>query len=193
MFNQKIIVFKIYLKKLKFQLKFFEKTHRAFIFLIKLKFNLKKKILDIDQISKTRESMLKVIVMQKKNLKRARENDDNNSNSNFNQNQNSIKFKKFKNNKFQQQQQFRQNNNQFDRKRQKKKQTFNKRFRDVFNANVTFVDMSKIQCYDCDKYEHYKFQCFDEKQFVDVVLNEISNSKNEKISQTRRKRNKKNQ
>ena len=47
--------------------------------------------------------MLKIIVIQKKNLKRARENDDNNSNSNFNQNQNSIKFKKFKNNKFQQQ------------------------------------------------------------------------------------------
>ena len=76
MFNQKIIVFKIYLKKLKFQLKFFEKIHRAFIFLIKLKFNLKKKILDIDQISKTRKNMLRVIVIQKKNLKRARENND---------------------------------------------------------------------------------------------------------------------
>ena len=65
--------------------------------------NFKQKILNINSVFKTRKSILSVVIMQKKNLKRNREN---NNNSNFNFNFNSTRCKKSKNNnKFQQQQQ----------------------------------------------------------------------------------------
>ena len=74
-----------------------------FFFLIKLRTNLKQKILNIDNRFKNRENILNIAIMQKKNLKRNREN---NNNSNFNFNFNSTRRKKSKNNnKFQQQQQ----------------------------------------------------------------------------------------
>ena len=60
--------------------------------------NFKQKILDIDSVLKIRESILSIVIMQKKNLKRNRESNDN---LNFNFNFNSICRKKSKNdNKF---------------------------------------------------------------------------------------------
>ena len=87
----------------------FEKIHKAFIFFVKFRFELKQKILNIDNVSNIRKNILNVVIMQKKNLKRQRENDDI---SNFNQNRNDEKFKNFENDKFSQnnqnqQQQFR--------------------------------------------------------------------------------------
>ena len=110
LFNQKITTFKTYLKKLKRYLFDFEEIYRAFFFLFKLRFELKTKILDTNQVSQTRKKILKVVIMQKKNLKRTY---DNNNNSNFNLNSNSnrkqSKSKNFKNFKSQYQQQSRQN------------------------------------------------------------------------------------
>ena len=77
----------------------FEKIHKTFIFFAKFRSELKQKILNIDNVSNTRENILNVVIMQKKNLKRQRENDDN---SNFNQNRNDEKFKNFENDKLQQ-------------------------------------------------------------------------------------------
>ena len=87
LFNQKIFVFKIYLKKTKFYLFEFIKTHRINFFLIKLNAKLKFKILNIDKIFNTREKILIKIIMQKKTLKRTRSNDENHF----------IQFKFFKN------------------------------------------------------------------------------------------------
>ena len=70
LFNQKIFVFKIYLKKTKFYLFEFIETYRANFFLIKLNAKLKFKILNIDKIFNTREKNLIKIIMQKKTLKR---------------------------------------------------------------------------------------------------------------------------
>jgi hypothetical protein len=68
--NQKIIVFKKYLNKLKTHLLLLLKKHRIYIFLIKLKPNLKVKILDIDNVLDTRDELLAIIIMQKQTLNR---------------------------------------------------------------------------------------------------------------------------
>ena len=82
----------------------FNKTYRTFFFLFKLRSNFKQKILNIDNVFNIRKKILKIVIMQKKNLKHNREND---KHSNFNLNSNSncdqLKFKNFKNFKFQQQ------------------------------------------------------------------------------------------
>ncbi len=49
------------------------KKHRIYIFLIKLKSNLKVKILDIDNVSNTRNKLLIIIIMQKQMLNYIRE------------------------------------------------------------------------------------------------------------------------
>ena len=67
----------IYLKKLKDHLFEFAKNYRAHIFLIKLKSKLKNKILNTDDVSKIREEILAMIIMQKKTLKRTRHASDN--------------------------------------------------------------------------------------------------------------------
>ena len=144
--NQKVSIFKIYLKNLKNHLLEFEKIHKTFIFFVKFRFEFKQKILNIDNVSNTRKNILSVVIMQKKNLKRQRENNDN---SNFNQNRNDEKFKNFESDKFQQnnqnqQQQFRQIN-QFKQKLFTR--VINKRFRKFDNNKVLF----KVECYNCDK------------------------------------------
>ena len=77
LFNQKIFVFKIYLKKTKSHLFKFIETYRANFFLIKLNAKLKFKILNIDEIFNTREKILIKIIMQKKTLKRTRLSNEN--------------------------------------------------------------------------------------------------------------------
>ena len=75
----------------------FEKIHKTFIFFVKLRHEFKQKIFDIENVSNTRKNILKVVIMQKKNLKRQRNDDDDDENSNFNQNR---KSKNSKNDKF---------------------------------------------------------------------------------------------
>ena len=68
--NQKITIFKIYLKNLKNHLFEFEKIYKTFIFFVKFRFEFKQKILNIDNVSNIRKNILNVVIMQKKNLKR---------------------------------------------------------------------------------------------------------------------------
>ena len=156
LFNQKIFVFKIYLKKTKSHLFEFIETYRAIFFLIKLNAKLKFKILNIDEIFNTREKILIKIIMQKKTLKRMRSNNENHF----------IQFKFFKNflnkskrfsNKF---------NNQFNFS------FFNQREIDVNNQreirdNIKrkrerdeIARLKNIICYDYNEKSHYKFDCF---------------------------------
>ncbi len=61
--NQKIIAFKKYLNELETHLSSLLEKHRIYIFLIKLKSNLKVKILDIDNVSNIRDELLTIIIM----------------------------------------------------------------------------------------------------------------------------------
>ena len=75
------------------------------IFLMKLKQNLKFKILSIDNVSKSRKNILTLIIMQKKTIKRNQRNEDainvDHQNENHKNFKNNFKFKKNKlNNKF---------------------------------------------------------------------------------------------
>ena len=68
--NQKIFAFKTYLKKIKNHMLSFVEMHRANFLLIKLKNDLKNKILNTREMSHTREEILVKTIMQKKTLKR---------------------------------------------------------------------------------------------------------------------------
>ncbi len=61
--DQKIIAFKKYLDELKIYLLSLLEKHRIYIFLIKLKSNLKVKILDINNVLNTRDELLAIIIM----------------------------------------------------------------------------------------------------------------------------------
>ena len=98
--NKKIFIFKTYLKNTKTHLFSFTKKHRVNFFLCKLKNDLKNKILNIENVSYTREKILTQIIMQKTTMKRARENDENHFNDDHfdKKNQHNIKsFKSFEN------------------------------------------------------------------------------------------------
>ena len=62
----------------------------------------------------------------------------------------------------------------------------NKHFRKFDNNKIFF----EIERYNCDKKKHIKFNCF-ELKIVNVIINEIFDSKNSKVSQTFHKQNKK--
>ena len=114
--NQKITAFKVYLKDLKSHLFEFEEIYKAFIFFAKLRHELKQKIFDIGSVSDTRKDILKIVIMQKKNLKRQRNGDGDDENSNFNQNR---KFKSSKGGKFQNNQNSQQQFSQINQFKQK--------------------------------------------------------------------------
>ena len=62
-----MLAFKAHLEKLKTQLFKFNQKHKIMIFLTKLKQNLKSKILNIDNVLKSRKNILTLTIMQKKN------------------------------------------------------------------------------------------------------------------------------
>ena len=64
-----MFAFKAHLKKLKIQLFEFNQEHKIMIFLTKLKQNLKSKILNINNVSKSRKNILTLTIMQKKTIK----------------------------------------------------------------------------------------------------------------------------
>ena len=69
-----MLAFKTHLKKLKTQLFEFSQKYKIMIFLTKLKQNLKSKILNIDNVSKSRKNILTLTIMQKKIMKRNQRN-----------------------------------------------------------------------------------------------------------------------
>jgi hypothetical protein len=66
------------LNELKIHLLSLLKKHRIYMFLIKLKSNLKVKILGIDNVLDIRDKLLAIIIMQKQTLNRIRKVDLNN-------------------------------------------------------------------------------------------------------------------
>ena len=178
------------MKKLKKHIFDFEKIHRTFFFLSKLRSELKTKILDTSQILQIREKILKIAIMQKKNLKRTRDNDNNsNSNSNPNSNCEQFKFKNFKSFKSQHQQQFRQNfNYQNKQNKQQSNCSNNKRNYNVVNSNS---NLKNVKCYYCHKKNHYINNC--SYRYIAIAVNNIIESKKKSILSTRRRKNQKNQ
>ena len=75
--DQKINVFKIYLKEIKKKLLLFDEYHRIMLFLAKLISMLKNKFFIIKNMLNIKEIILFKIIMQKIILNRTRENDDN--------------------------------------------------------------------------------------------------------------------
>lgn len=74
--DQKISAFKAYLEELKNHIPILNPTHQTNFFLIKLKSDLKDKILSIDNVSNNKEKILVKVLMQKQILKRSRRNTD---------------------------------------------------------------------------------------------------------------------
>ena len=100
-----MLAFKTHLKELKTQLFEFNQKHKIMIFLTKLKQKLKFKILNINNVSKSRKNILTLIIIQKKTIKRnqRRKNatDVDHQNENYKSFKNNFKFEKNKlNNKF---------------------------------------------------------------------------------------------
>ena len=156
LFNQKIFVFKIYLKKTKFHLFEFIETYRTNFFLIKLNAKLKCKILNINKMFNIREKSLIKIIMQKKILKRTRSNDENYS----------TQFKFFKDFFNKSKKLSNKSNDHFN------SQFFSQREIDVNNQREIRDNIKRkrerdkiarfknVICYDCNEKNHYKFDCF---------------------------------
>ena len=75
--DQKINVFKVYLKEIKRKLFFFDEYHKAMLFLVKFISMLKNKLFIIKNVFNIKEIILFKIIMQKITLSRTREDDDN--------------------------------------------------------------------------------------------------------------------
>ena len=147
-----MFTFKTHLKKLKIQLFEFNQKHKIMIFLTKLKQNLKFKILNIDNVSKSRKNILTLIIMQKKTMKRNQREKNvidadhhNENNKNF---KNNFKFKKNK------------SNNKFDRHNDGATTRDNNKFNDFHNNSKLFkksknkIDDRKFNYFICEKSKH---------------------------------------
>ena len=75
--DQKINVFKTYLKEIKKKLPPFDEYHKVMLFLAKLTSVLKNKLFIIRNVSNIKEIILFKVIIQKTTLSRTREDDDN--------------------------------------------------------------------------------------------------------------------
>ena len=147
--NQKVNVFKIYLKETEKKLSFFDEYYKVMLFLIKLTSVLKNKFFIIKYVLNTRKTILFKIIMQEITLKRTRENDNNSNNQHENN--------KFFDNQFNRDQQpdkvrhfdkFKKNN-----KSDNYSQTNNKR------THTKMKNEKNNHCFECHKSEHYHRDC----------------------------------
>ena len=151
--DQKINVFKIYLKEIKKKLFFFDKYHKIMLFLAKLILMLKNKLFIMKNVFNIKEIILFKIIMQKITLNRTRENDDNYNfqqknnkffEHQFNRNQQSDKFRHFNN--FEKNDKLR---NHFD------VQTQNKR------THIKMKNEKNNYCFECHKSGHFHRNYFE--------------------------------
>ena len=149
--NQKVNVFKIYLKEIKRELFLFDEYHKAMLFLIKLISMLKNKLFIMKNVFNIKETILFKIIMQEITLSRTRENDDNSNNQSksnkffdnqSNQNQQSDKVRHF--NKFEKSD---KSNNHFNTS------TSNKR------THAKMKNEKNNCCFECHKSEHFHRDC----------------------------------
>ena len=151
--DQKINVFKIYLKKIKKKLFFFDEYHKIMLFLIKLISILKNKLLIMKNVFNIKEIILFKIIIQKITLSRTRENDDNHNfqqknnkffEHQFNRNQQFDKFRHFNN--------FKKNDkseNYFDAQAQNKR------------THAKIKNEKNNHCFECYKSGHFHRNCFE--------------------------------
>ena len=147
-----MLAFKTHLKKLKIQLSEFNQKYKVMIFLTKLKQNLKSKILNIDNVSKSRKNILTLTIMQKKTMKRNQcdegATDVDHQNENYKDFKSNFKFERNKsNNKFE-----RYNDDAATRDDNK----FNN-FRDnskPFKKSKNEIDDKKFNYFICEKPKH---------------------------------------
>ena len=78
--DQKVGVFKVYLKEIKKELFLFDEYYKVMLFLIKLTSVLKKKLLIIKNVFNIKKVILFKIIMQEIILSRTRESSDNSKN-----------------------------------------------------------------------------------------------------------------
>ena len=122
------------------------------IFLTKLKQNLKSKILNIDNVSRSRKNILTLTIMQKKTMKRNQRNEDatdvDHQNENYKNFKNNFKFEK---NKL---------NNKFERHNDGATTRDDDKFDDFYDNSKLFkklknkIDDKKFNCFICGKSKH---------------------------------------
>ena len=149
--DQKISVFKIYLKEIKRELSPFDEYHKAMLFLTKFISVLKNKLFIMRDVPNIRKIILFKIIMQETTLSRTREDDGNSNNQH-------------KNNKFFDNQSNR--NQQSDKARHFNKFEKNDKSNNHFNTSTahkrTHAKMKneKNNCYfECHKSRHYHRNC----------------------------------
>ena len=149
--DQKVSVFKAYLKEIKKKLSFFDEYYRAMLFLIKLTLVLKNKLLIMRNVSNIRKTILFKIIMQEITLSRTREDDGNSNNQHknnksfdnqFNRNQQSDKVRHF--NKFEKND---KSDNHFNTS------AINKR------THAKMKNEKNNRCFECHKSRHYHRNC----------------------------------
>jgi len=128
--------------------------HRVYIFLIKLKSNLKVKILNIDNVLNIRDELLVIIIMQKQTLNRIRKANLSSFNDQRITKDSNVSLNKFY-------QDCRLNKiNKFIRNEKlytsKDLSTSHKQFYEINNTNY----LSRIECFKCHEKKHYKNECF---------------------------------
>ena len=147
-----MLAFKAHLKKLKTQLFEFNQKHKIMIFLIKLKQNLKSKILNIDNVSRSRKRILTLTIMQKKMMKRNQRDEDaidaDHQNENYKNFKNNFKFEKNK------------SNNKFERHNDDAATRDDDKFNDFRDNSKSFkkskneIDDKRFNCFICEKSKH---------------------------------------
>ena len=78
--DQKVSVFKTYLKEIERELPLFDEYHRTMLFLTKLTSVLKNKLFIMRNVPNTRKTILFKVIMQEITLSRTRKDDDNSNN-----------------------------------------------------------------------------------------------------------------
>ena len=149
--DQKISIFKTYLKEIKRELSFFDEYHKIMLFLVKLISMLKNKFFIMKDVFNIKETILFKTIMQEIILSRTREDGGNSNNQHknnkffdnqFNRNQQSDKVCHL--NKFEKSDKL---NNHFNT------QTSNKR------THAKMKNEKDNRCFECYKSEHYHRNC----------------------------------
>ena len=145
--NQKISVFKIYLKEIKKKLLSFDEYHKAMLFLAKLISVLKNKLFIMRDVLSTKKIILFKVIMQETTLNRTRDDDEHNHSSSK-----SNKFFEHQFNRTQQSDKFRHLSN--SEKRNKSESNFeasaqNKR------THAEMKNEKNNCCFKCHKSNHY--------------------------------------
>ena len=176
--DQKVSVFKIYLKKIKKKLFSFDEYYKAMLFLAKLISVLKNKLFIMRDVLSTKKIILFKVIMQETTLNRTRDDDEHNHSSSK-----SNKFFKHQFNWIQQFDKFRHFSN--SEKKNKSKSNFeasaqNKR------THAKIKNEKNNRCFKCHKSNHYHRDCSDRNKWSKTTVAKIAafDAKNENTSST---------